>query len=178
MGNYVHCTPQVQDLYSLYTPSQRCGLCQNFKQTTLTGKCKWSYGPSCPVDFPLNIFIHSFTRRLYKVRTNLYPPTYENVQTRLRKCPKSHLVPTDVDLGPDLQNILRFVVRLYLTFIVRSAYDDVLRVFLWISSANYEHCSQTILRFCKWIVPKKSIAFFVRFFCKFYVRRKSIVTLA
>jgi len=24
------------------------------------GKCKWSYGPSCPVDFPLNIFIHSF----------------------------------------------------------------------------------------------------------------------
>jgi len=22
------------------------------------GKCKWSYGPSCPVDFPLNI--HSF----------------------------------------------------------------------------------------------------------------------
>ena len=21
--------------------------------------CKWSYGPSCPVDFPLNIFIHS-----------------------------------------------------------------------------------------------------------------------
>ena len=23
------------------------------------GKCKWSYGPSCPVDFPLNIFIHS-----------------------------------------------------------------------------------------------------------------------
>jgi len=32
----VHCTPQVQDLYSLYPPSQRCGLCQNFKQTTLT----------------------------------------------------------------------------------------------------------------------------------------------
>jgi len=23
------------------------------------GKCKWSYGPSCPVDFPLNIFIYS-----------------------------------------------------------------------------------------------------------------------
>ena len=22
------------------------------------GKCKWSYGPSCPVDFQLNIFIH------------------------------------------------------------------------------------------------------------------------
>jgi len=40
--------PQVQDLYPLYSPSQRCGLCQNFKQTTLT-------------------------TRLYKVRTNLYP---------------------------------------------------------------------------------------------------------
>ena len=44
----VHCTPQVQDLYPLYLPSQRCGLCQNFKQTILT-------------------------TRLYKVRTNLYP---------------------------------------------------------------------------------------------------------
>ena len=42
----------------LVPPSQRCGLCQNFKQTTLT-------------------------TRLYKVRTNLYPPTYENVPTRL-----------------------------------------------------------------------------------------------
>jgi len=41
-------------------PSQSCGLRQNFKQTTLT-------------------------TRLYKVRTNLYPPpTYENVPTRLR----------------------------------------------------------------------------------------------
>ena len=55
----VHCTPQVQDLYPLYPPSQRCGVCQNFKQTTLT-------------------------TTLYKVRTNLYPPpTYENVPTRL-----------------------------------------------------------------------------------------------
>jgi len=43
----------------LVPPSQRCGLCQKFKQTTLT-------------------------TRLYKVRTNLYPPpTYENVPTRL-----------------------------------------------------------------------------------------------
>ena len=51
--------PQLQDLYSLYPPSQRCGLCQNFKQTTLT-------------------------TRPYKVCTNLYPaPTYENVPTRL-----------------------------------------------------------------------------------------------
>jgi len=49
--------PQVQDLYP---PSQRCGLCQNFKQTTLT-------------------------IRLYKVRTNLYPPPLTKiVPTRLR----------------------------------------------------------------------------------------------
>jgi len=41
--------PQVQDLYPLHPPSQRCGLCQNFKRTTLT-------------------------TRLYKVQTNLYPP--------------------------------------------------------------------------------------------------------
>jgi len=47
-GQGVHCTTQVQDLYPLYLPSQRCGLCQNFKQTTVT-------------------------TRLYKVRTNLYP---------------------------------------------------------------------------------------------------------
>jgi len=54
-----HCTPQVQDFTPLYLPSQRCGLCHNFKQTTLT-------------------------TRLYKVRTNLYTPlpTYENVPTR------------------------------------------------------------------------------------------------
>jgi len=25
----------------------------------LEGKCKWFYGPSCPVVFPLNIFIRS-----------------------------------------------------------------------------------------------------------------------
>jgi len=41
--------PQVQDLYPMYPPSQRCGLCRDFKQMTLT-------------------------TRLYKVRTNLYPP--------------------------------------------------------------------------------------------------------
>ena len=28
------------------------------------GKCKWCYGPSCPVHFPLNIFIHSFIHML------------------------------------------------------------------------------------------------------------------
>jgi len=49
----VHCTPpQVQDLYGpLYPPSQRYGLCQNFKQTTLT-------------------------TRLYKFRTDLNPPPH------------------------------------------------------------------------------------------------------
>jgi len=51
--------PPVWDLYPLYPPSQRCGLCQNFKQTTLT-------------------------TRSYKILTSLYPPpTYENVPTRL-----------------------------------------------------------------------------------------------
>jgi len=48
-GQGGHCTPQVQELYPLYPPTQRCGLCQNFKLTTLT-------------------------TRLYKVRTNLYSP--------------------------------------------------------------------------------------------------------
>jgi len=46
---YIVPPPQVQDLYPVYHPSQRCGLCQNFKQTTLTTS-------------------------LYKVRKNLYPP--------------------------------------------------------------------------------------------------------
>jgi len=48
--------PPSSGLVPPVPPSQRCGLCQNFKQTTLT-------------------------TRLYKVRTNLY--TYENVPTRL-----------------------------------------------------------------------------------------------
>ena len=50
--------PQVQDLYPMYPPSQRCGLCRNFKQMTLT-------------------------TRLYKVRTNLYPP---HTKTFRRAC--------------------------------------------------------------------------------------------
>jgi len=51
--------PPSSGLVPTVPPSQRCGLCQNFKQTTLTS-------------------------RLYKVRTNLYPPpSYENVPTRL-----------------------------------------------------------------------------------------------
>ena len=45
----VHCTPPSSGLVPpVPPPSQRCDLCQNFKQTTLT-------------------------TRLYKVRTNLYP---------------------------------------------------------------------------------------------------------
>ena len=31
---------------------------QNTQNDCNEGKCKWSYGPSCPVDFPLNVFIH------------------------------------------------------------------------------------------------------------------------
>ena len=62
-GGYI-VPPRLQDLYPLYPPSQRCGLCQNFKQTTLA-------------------------TRLCKVRTNLYPPTYENVPTRLPANPGS-----------------------------------------------------------------------------------------
>jgi len=54
-----HCTPKFRTCTPCTPPSQRCGLCQNFKQTTLT-------------------------TRSYKVRTNLYPPTYENVPTRLQ----------------------------------------------------------------------------------------------
>jgi len=47
-GGYI-VPPKFRTCTPLYPPSQRCGLCQNFKQTTLT-------------------------TRLYKVRTNLYPP--------------------------------------------------------------------------------------------------------
>ena len=38
--------------------------------------------------------------------------------------------------------------------------------------------SQTICRFCEWIIPKKSLAFFCKMCCKLDVCRKSIVTLA
>ena len=64
--------PQVQDLYGpLYPPSQRYGLCQNFKQTTLT-------------------------TRLYKFRTDLNPPpTYENVPTCLAaECSYQNCLPS------------------------------------------------------------------------------------
>ena len=49
----VHCTPPSLGLVPPVPPSQRCGLCQNFKQTTLT-------------------------TRLYKVRTYLYLPHLRN----------------------------------------------------------------------------------------------------
>ena len=43
---------------------------RNYKQEYMyvllyEGKCKWSYGPSCPADFPLNIFIQSFIPKLW-----------------------------------------------------------------------------------------------------------------
>jgi len=47
---HLHLAPQQG-----VTPVQRRGLYE--------GKCKWSYGPSCPVDFPLNTYIHSFILR-------------------------------------------------------------------------------------------------------------------
>ena len=48
MGRGGYIVPPSSGLVPPVPPSQRCGLCQNFKQTTLT-------------------------TRLYKVRTNLYP---------------------------------------------------------------------------------------------------------
>ena len=39
------------------------------------GKCKWSYGPSCPVDFPLNIFIHSVIHSFYSRSDRRVPET-------------------------------------------------------------------------------------------------------
>ena len=58
-------------LVPLYTPSQRCGLCQNFKQTTLTA-------------------------RLYKVCTNLYPPHLR----KCSDAPENMSYPTSVQLLP------------------------------------------------------------------------------
>ena len=60
MRNYV---PPSSGLVPPVPPSQRCGLCQNFKQTTLT-------------------------TRLYKVRTNLYPPL---TKTFRRACVREHI---------------------------------------------------------------------------------------
>ena len=62
--------------------------------------------------------------------------------------------------GPNLQNILRFIVRLSqdrLTIVTLK----VLKFLLGISYANLRTLSQTILQLCKWIVPKKSLAPFV-----------------
>jgi len=66
-------------------------------------------------------------------------------------------------LGPNVQNILRFIV--YRMFIVRSTYDNDLKVLKFLSGmpqANFRTLSQTILQLlCKWIFPKKSLAPFV-----------------
>jgi len=75
-GYIGHCTPQVQDLYPLYPPSQRRDLCQNFKQTTLA-------------------------TRLYKVRTNLYLPPHlrkrSDAPLWIRHCVQHfHVKPPDV----------------------------------------------------------------------------------
>ena len=81
----VHCIPQVQDLYPLYLPSQRCGLCQNFKQTTLT-------------------------TRFYKVRTNLYPHLRKrsdapvSIYTADKKLRLLHKTPTE-NLPAGSQNL-------------------------------------------------------------------------
>jgi len=56
--------PPSSGLVPLYPPSQRCGLCQNFKQTTLT-------------------------TRLYEVRTNLYSPLMKKFR---RACGRHTLV--------------------------------------------------------------------------------------
>ena len=77
--------PQVQDLYPLYLPSQRCGLCQNFKQTTLT-------------------------TRFYKVRTNLYPHLRKrsdapvSIYTADKKLRLLHKTPTE-NLPAGSQNL-------------------------------------------------------------------------
>jgi len=78
-------SPQVQDLYPLYLPSQRCGLCQNFKQTTLT-------------------------TRFYKVRTNLYPHLRKrsdapvSIYTADKKLRLLHKTPTE-NLPAGSQNL-------------------------------------------------------------------------
>ena len=77
--------PQVQDLYPLYLPSQRCGLCQNFKQTTLT-------------------------TRFYKVRTNFYPQLRKrsdapvSIYTADKKLRLLHKTPTE-NLPAGSQNL-------------------------------------------------------------------------
>ena len=50
-------------------------ICKDIYVLLYEGKCKWSYGPSCPLDFPLNIFIHSFihSRRTHFTTTTLQP---------------------------------------------------------------------------------------------------------
>ena len=69
--------------------------------------------------------------------------------------------------GPDLQNILRFIIYDCRKFIVRSTYDSDERrakislrnIVSWLTRKR-----KTTLRLCKWVVPKKSFVSFVRCF--------------
>ena len=89
--------PQVQDLYPLHPPSQRCGLCQNFKRTTLT-------------------------TRLYKVRTNLYPPApnYENGPTRLRVYSRC-----SIKTAERIELVLAWELSFNLSYIVLKGNSDI-----------------------------------------------------
>jgi len=67
--------------------------------------------------------------------------------------------------SPIYKIILRFIIRLSIRFSqdrLNIVTYNVLRLILGISQANLWTLSQTILRYCKWIVPKKSFASFVR----------------
>ena len=77
--------PQVQDLYPLYPPSQRCGLCQNFKQTTLTTSL-YKVLTNLPASEMTYTVSGGALNSTQTKLTNLYPPpTYENVPTRLER---------------------------------------------------------------------------------------------
>jgi len=79
-GQGVHCSPQVQDLYPMYPPSQRCGICKNFKQTILT-------------------------TRLYNVRTNLYPPLTKTFRRACYPASNTDLQPRVLLYGPTTQSV-------------------------------------------------------------------------
>ena len=82
MGTAGYTVPPSSGLVPSVPPSQRCGLCQNFKQTTLT-------------------------TRLYKVRTNLYPPPTKT----FRRAWKNDL-PT-VSIGSESETMTVIIVDLF-----------------------------------------------------------------